>query len=142
MDLGKPPSPPRTPLRKTSRIAVLPPNFWQLLLNLIYPVRSGLATDDKEGRLRRVLWHGHKLSTHDRIPSATLQQWYDASSPSYHRALRDAETARDEARMSWHQNAIRRYQPIPFFLAYADVWRTQKQRTDIIRRSLEHCRKP
>ena len=85
----------------------------------------GLATDEKDARLRLVLSHGHKLGIYDRTPSATLQHWYDASSPYYYRALKDAETARDEARMSWYKSAIRKHQPIPFFLAYEGAWRTQ-----------------
>ena len=85
----------------------------------------GLATGDKEGKLRLVLSHGHKLSTYDRTPSATLLEWYHASSPYYYRALKDAGTARDQARMSWYKNALRRHQPIPFFLAYEDAWMTQ-----------------
>ena len=85
----------------------------------------GLATGDKDARLRLVLSHGHKLGTYDRTPRATLQRWYDASSPYYHRALKDAETARDRARMSWYERAIRKHQPIPFFLAYEGAWRTQ-----------------
>ena len=85
----------------------------------------GLATDDKDARLRLVLSHGHKLGTHDRTLSATLQHWYDASSPYYDRALKDAETARDKARMSWYKSTIRKHQPIPFLLAYEGAWRTQ-----------------
>ena len=85
----------------------------------------GLATSDKDARLRSVLSHGHKLATDDRTPSATLQEWYDASSPYYQHALKDAETARDKARMLWYQRAIRTHQPIPFFLAYQGAWRTQ-----------------
>ena len=83
-----------------------------------------LATGD--GRLRSVLSHGHKLSTYDRTLSATLRQWYDTSSPYYYAALKDTETARDKAKISWYQNIIRRHQPIPFFLAYKGAWKTQK----------------
>ena len=85
----------------------------------------GLGTGDKDAKLRSVLSHGYKLGTYDRTPSATLQHWYDASSPYYYRAVKDAETARDQARMSWYQSAIRTHQPIPFFLAYEGAWRTQ-----------------
>ena len=86
----------------------------------------GLATGDKDARLRLILSHGHKLGTDDRTPSATLRHWYDVSSPYYHRALKDAETARDKARMSWYRTAIRTHQPIPFFLAYEGTWRAQE----------------
>ena len=87
----------------------------------------GLATGDQGARLRLVLSHGYKFSIYDRILSATLQNWYDASSPYYHRALKDAETAREKARMSWYQSAFRTHQPIPFFLACEGAWRTQNR---------------
>ena len=86
---------------------------------------QGLATGDKDRRLRSVLSYGYKLNNDDRPLSATVQQWYDASSPYYDRALKDAETARNQARMSWSQDMIRRHQPIPFFLAYEGIWRAQ-----------------
>ena len=86
----------------------------------------GLATGDNDAKLRLILSHGHKLATYDRTSSATLQYWYDASSPYYHRALEDAETTRDKARMSSYQELCRAHGPIPKFLFFEDAWRTQK----------------
>ena len=86
----------------------------------------GLRTGDQEARLRSVLSHGHKLSKRDRTTCATLREWYVTSRPAYYRALKDAETARDRARMSKSQQWLRKHQPIPFFMSFKDAWRTQK----------------
>lgn len=86
----------------------------------------GPPTDNKVARLRLVLSHGYKLAIDGRTQlTATIERWHDASSPYYHHSLKDAEAARDKARMPRHQSAIVSHQPIPFFMAYDGAWRTQ-----------------